>query len=113
MSESVITQYEIATTAKEKIMKIELKAHVVDDLCGNPNTGICRRLHNSAQLSHSSKVGGSLLDSCGRSIGLSRGLSVNIGLRLRVSGSESVFESLGVVDDLGGRPNISCRNNLD
>ena len=106
MSESVITQYEIAK-------KIELKAHVVDDLCGNPNTGICRRLRNSAQLGHSSKVGGSLLDSCGRSISLSRSLSINIGLRLRVSGSESVFEGLGVVDDLGGRPDVSSRNKLD
>lgn len=95
------------TTAKT------LKVHVVDDLSGDPNTGECRRLHNSAQLGHSGKVGSSLLDSCSRGIGLCRSLSVNVGLRLRLSGSESVFEGLGVVDDLGGHPDISCWHNLD
>lgn len=95
------------------IAKIKtLKAHIVDDLRGHPDTGERSRLHNSTQLGHGSEVGRSLLNSCSRCIGLRRSLSVNVGLRLRLSGSEGVFEGLGIVDDLSGHPDIGCWHNF-
>jgi hypothetical protein len=72
----------------------KVKAHIVDDLCGDPNTGECRRLQDRTELGRGSRVGCSFLDSCNRGIGVCRSLSINVvlRLRLRLCISESVFE---------------------
>ena len=101
----IIIQYE-KYDIKKKIWNIK-KAHVVHDLCGHPNTNECRRVHNSTQLGHGSKVGLRFLDSLSSGKALRRSLSVIVNLRLRLSGSKSVFNRLSVVDDLSGHPDVS------
>jgi len=70
-------------------------------------------LDDSAQLSFSHEVGHDFLDRLGCSVRLGCGLSVDVGLRPGLSGSESLHERLGVVNDLGGHPDASGWHHLD
>lgn len=87
--------------------------HVVDDVSGDPNTGIRRWLDDCAQLSFSNKIGLGFLNCLGCSVRLGCGLSVDVSLRPGLSSSESLHQRLGVIDDLGRDPNTSSWHHLD
>ena len=87
--------------------------HIVDDVGGDPNTGICRGLDDCAQLSFGNKVSHGFLDRLGCSVRLSCSLSVDVGLRPGLSSSESLLQRLGVIDDLGRNPDASSWHHLD
>lgn len=87
--------------------------HIVDDVGGDPNTGIRRGLDDCAQLSFGNKVSHGFLDRLGCSVRLSCSLSVDVGLRPGLSSSESLLQRLGVIDDLGRNPDASSWHHLD
>jgi len=70
-------------------------------------------LDDCAQLSFGNKVGLGFLDRLGCSVRLGCGLSVDVSLRLGLSGSESLLQRLGVIDDLGRNPDASSWHHLD
>jgi len=86
---------------------------IIDDARRDPNLGQGRRLDNGSEFSHSDKVSHRLLKGLGCGIGLGRGLSVEVGLCLSLSGSKSVLDSHGVINDLGRHPDAGCRHNFD
>ena len=87
--------------------------HIIDGISGYPNTGVRRRLDDSAQLSSGLKVGHGFLDSLSCSVRLGCRLRVDVGLRPGFSGSESLHECLGVIDDLRRHPDASSGYHLD
>lgn len=83
------------------------KTYIIDDTGADPHAGKGCRKNNSAQLSLSDKVRLSLLQRLSLEISFSGGPGLDIGLCHGLSGSESVLQSFGSVDDLGGHPHAS------
>lgn len=86
--------------------------HVIDDLSSDPSLEVGGRHHNSLDVGLSDGGGLCLLDGLRSSVGLSIRAGVGVDLGLSLSSSESVFDNLGLVDDLGGNPYTGCRNEL-
>lgn len=90
--------------------KSHKSTHVVDDIGSHPDLGVGRRLHDGAQLGAGNEVGGGRDDSSGGRVGLRRGPGVRVDLRAGGRSSESVLDSRGAVDDLGGHPDACGRD---
>ena len=90
-----------------------IEPYIINNFCADPDTCIRRRLGNSAQLNASDKVRLSLLQGLGGGVRLCVGLGVDVRLSLSLSGSESMFHCLCLVNDLGGHPNSGRRHDLD
>lgn len=91
---------------------MEIRAHVVDNLCANPNADIGGRDgdRHDIGLRHEVRLG--LLDSLRRGVGLGGRLRVDVDLCLRLRGGKRVLDRAGLVDDLGRDPDTSGGDEL-
>jgi hypothetical protein len=87
-------------------VSILINNHVIDNLGANINASVRRGLDDGVQLSSGDVVGLGYGLCLSVGIGLRLRLSVDIVLRIGLGRSQRIFQSFGVVDDIGGHIHV-------